>query len=400
MKAIVWTIGANGFGIELVRTFLLEYFADEIAEARKLNDQMSHRFGSPRLPTLSPSGPYDLNLHHWVKQFQVSFNALNKKKRKLPETGEVDFQTRAIMGIDEEWADDDEIKLPDGVKAVQFALTASELDAAGASGRFTGRAYRVKDLDKLLLDLGLKGARAGTVSDRRIAWLDEWLLVPKGHALYRAAEGKSECASLVQSLGVSNTKYWRRGPRVEDVETLEPGTVIATLGSGVYLSDYSGKSHVGIFLRKTKLGLVMLDQFNGPKGALGIRYKKFGAEHKRKYNPSRYFVRKVSHRMAVTGKDGETRYARDWSYDTVRHAENLTGDGSEYYVLLDDGNVARKESTEHRLRDDRKAVKQFVAELFDGIDFMGPKDAGAKLRKALKDEKPHSPQPGALVEPK
>jgi hypothetical protein len=387
MKHVVWKIGSRGPGIDQVRTFLREYNADVL----KLSEQMSHRHGAPTF-SLPPSGPFDFNLYNWVKKFQAAVNA-GKKKKLLPETGEVDWKTRRAMGIDEELADDDEILLPGGVDAIQLALTATELEAGGPGERFTGRAYRVQDLDKLLLALGLKGAPVGTLSDKRIAPLDEgWFVVPEGHVLYRAAADKSECAALVQSLGVPNTNRWRRGPRVQDIEVLEPGTIIATLGSGVYLSDYSGKSHVGVFLRKTKLELVMLDQFRGGDGRLGIRSKKFGAPHRRqRVKASKFISPSYSYRMEVVDGRGNKSYARDYSLDTVRFRENLTGDGSEYYVLLDDGKVARQDSSAHRRRtseEDREAANEFVKELFDGIDIMGPKDAGEKLRKALEGVKP------------
>jgi hypothetical protein len=389
MRHVVWKAGSSGPGIEQVRTFLREYNA----ELLKLSEQMSHRHGAAAF-SLPPTGPYDFNLHSWVKKFQAAVNA-GKKKKILPETGEVDWSTRRAMGIDEALADDDAIRLPE-VAAVPLALTATELEAAGPGQRFTGWAYRVKDVDKLLSALGLEGAQTDTISNKRIAPLDEGaFVVPEGHVLYGAAADKSECAALVQSLGVPNTNRWRRGPRVQDIETLEPGTVIATLGSGVYLSDYSGKSHVGIFLRKTDLGLVMLDQFRGGNGKLGIRFKKFGAKHRRlSVKPSKFISPGYSYRMVITDKHGNKSYARDYSLNTVRYKENLTGDGSEYYVLLDNGDVARKDSNEHRHRtseEDRQAAKELVAELFDGIDIMGPKDAGEKLRKALEGVKPVSP---------
>jgi hypothetical protein len=389
MKHVVWKEGASGPGIDHVRTFLREYNAD----ALKLSEQMGHRFGSPTF-SLPPTGPFDFNLRTWVKRFQEDLN--RKKRRTVPETGEVDWKTRHFMGIDEALADDDAVQPPREIAAATlFALTATELEAASGE-RLTGRAYRVKDLDKLLSALGLTDARVNTVSDKRIAPLEDgYLVVPEDHTLYRSAADKSECAALVQSLGVPHTKRWRRGPRVQDVEALPPGTVIATLGSGVYLSDYSGKSHVGIFLRQDDLGLVMLDQFRGGSGKLGIRYKKFGAKHKKtRVKASRYINPGYSYRMEVVGKDGKKTYARDYSLDTVRYRESITGDGSEYYVLLDDGNVAREDSTAHRRRtpeEHRQAAKEFVAELFDGVDIMGPKDAGEKLRKALEGVKPPPP---------
>jgi hypothetical protein len=389
MKHVVWKEGASGPGIDEVRTFLREYNAD----ALKLAEQMSHRMG----PTFSlpASGPFDFNLRMWVRRFQIAANAKLKKKR-LPENGDVDWATRRAMGIDEALADDEAIKLPEGVQAYQLALTASELEAGKRGERFDGRAYRVANLDKLLAALGLGDTKIGTTSDKRIAPLEEGpFLVPQGHVLYGAAADKSECAALVQSFGVSNTNRWRRGPRVQDIETLEPGTVIATLGSGVYLSDYSGKSHVGIFLRKDDLGLVMLDQFRGGEGVLGIRYKKFGAKHKRtRVKASKFIDSGYSYRMEVRDAHGKKKYARDYSLDTVRYRENLTGDGSEYYVLLDNGSVVREDSDAHKYRtpeENRQAAKELVAELFDGIDIMGPKDAGEKLRKALEGVKPATP---------
>jgi hypothetical protein len=391
MRHVVWKIGSHGPGVDQVRTFLRAY--KDNPDVLKLSEQMGHRYGAPTF-SLPPSGPFDLNLQTWVKRFQADVNA-GKKKKILPETGEVDWKTRAAMGISETLADDDAIQLPD-VVAVTLALTATELEAAKPGERLTGWAYRVKDLDKLLSALGLKDAPVGTVSDKRIAPLEEGsFVVPEGHALYGAAADKSECAALVQSLGVPNTNRWRRGPRVQDIKTLEPGTVIATLGSGVYLSDYSGKSHVGIFLRKTDLGLVMLDQFRGGNGKLGIRFKKFGTSHRRqRVNASKYISPSYSYRMEVVDQHGKKKYARDYSLNTVRYRENLTGDGSEYYVLLDNGNVAREKSDAHRTRtpeENRQAAKELVAELFDGVDIMGPKDAGEKLRKALEGVKPAAP---------
>ena len=386
MKHVVWKEGASGPGVDAVRTFLREYNADVL----KLAEQLSHRSG-PTF-TLPASGPFDFNLRGWVRRFQMAANAKLKKKT-LPENGDVNWNTRRAMGIDEALAADDAINLPDGVAAAQFALTATEIEAGGPGDRFTGRAYRVANLDKLLASLGLKDAKAGTVSDKRIAPLDEGtFVVSQGHVLYGSAADKSECAALVQAFGVPNTNRWRRGPRVQDIESLTPGTVIATLGTGVYLSDYSGKSHVGIFLRKTDLGLVMLDQFRGGDGTLGIRFKRFGAEHKKtRVKASKFIDPGYSYRMEVTDKRGKKGFARDYSLDTVRYRENLTGDGSEYYVLLDDGGVVREDSTAHKHRtpeENRQAAREFVDELFEGVDIMGPKDAGEKLRKALEGVKP------------
>lgn len=88
--------------------------------------------------------------------------------------------------------------------------------------------------------------------------------------------GVNECAHLVKYYGVPYTGTWRRGPQVCHMKAgeLPVGTVIATLRDGSYHSDYSGRSHVGIYLghddygaytasgSKTA-GVLMLNQWNG-----------------------------------------------------------------------------------------------------------------------------------------
>lgn len=61
---------------------------------------------------------------------------------------------------------------------------------------------------------------------------------------------RNECAQFVQFFGVPQTRYWRRGPQVcfLDQGAIPVGTVIATLRDGIYHNDYSGRSHVGVYL--------------------------------------------------------------------------------------------------------------------------------------------------------
>jgi Putative peptidoglycan binding domain len=73
----------------------------------------------------------------------------------------------------------------------------------------------------------------------------------------------NECASLVQAFGLPQTRHWRRGPRVRDMAAVLPGTVVATMRDDRYYSDYSGRSHVAIFLRKDDHGMLTVDQWNG-----------------------------------------------------------------------------------------------------------------------------------------
>jgi len=51
---------------------------------------------------------------------------------------------------------------------------------------------------------------------------------------------------------------------------------------------------------------------------------------------------------------GQAIYAYDHSLETVRYRQNLTSDGNQYYILVDDGTIARRDaprdSAAHRLR--------------------------------------------------
>ncbi|MFL5087799.1 MAG: BPSL0067 family protein [Xanthobacteraceae bacterium] len=377
MKHVIWNESSNesvlgpglAQGVNAVRGFLREYYAGLLAMAAWKGDATN----------LPANGPFDADLRFWVKQFQTAFNRskgplVSRKKSRLPhgnliDTGEVDWGTRFVMGIDEKLARDDAIQLPSGVVAAPSSLTAIELKAAPRTERF-GNAYRVGQLDLLLAKLGLQDRQEEMISKKRVAILDEGnFVVPEGHPLYSGgqmpaalkrmglanATDKSECAALVQSLGVPNTNRWRRGPQVKDIEMLPRGTVIATLHRGVYLSDYSGESHVGVFLSKDDHGLWMLDQHIGENGNVGVRLKRFGAEHKKSpVSILKYIDPDFSYRMKAIDQSGQTIYAYDHSLETVRYRQNLTSDGSQYYVLVDDGTIARRDaprdSAAHRLR--------------------------------------------------
>jgi peptidoglycan hydrolase-like protein with peptidoglycan-binding domain len=100
---------------------------------------------------------------------------------------------------------------------------------------------------------------------------------------------RNECAQFVQLFGVPNTRSWRRGPQVCHLAPgeLPVGTVVATLRDGRYFSDYSGRSHVGIYLghddfgeyRRTgskTAGVTLLDQYNGVR--IDRRVKAYAAD--------------------------------------------------------------------------------------------------------------------------
>lgn len=79
----------------------------------------------------------------------------------------------------------------------------------------------------------------------------------------RGQVGNNECAIFVQAFGLPQCRHWRRGPRVKDVQHIKPGTIVATMRDDCYYSDYSGRSHVAIFLSKTDRKMTTLDQWNG-----------------------------------------------------------------------------------------------------------------------------------------
>lgn len=397
MKHIIWREGTSGPGIDKARAWLRERFDIPGLVAKAIRNGDSVR-------DLPATGPFDATLRGWVRQYQAIFNASrdpaavrfrHRVGGRLPDTGDIDWRTRLLMRIDEKLADDPAVLLPAGVVARRSPLTPIELQAAPPGERYVGHAYRIERLDLLLAALGLAARKVNTISDKRIAPLDGPLLVSEGHMLYDAATNASECAALVQALGVPNTNRWRRGPRVQDIAVLAPGTVVATLGSGAYRSDYSGESHVGIFLGKTDTALIMLDQAKGGGAKLGIRAKPFDRPHTRKpVEPLKYLNSDFSYRMPFIDQDGNQAWRRDFSIKTVMVKTDLTKDGSEYYVLLDDGSVARRDSPDDVKRtaeEQKQAVGGFVDGLFEGVDL--GKDAGAKLREALEGMRPTSGAP-------
>ena len=134
----------------------------------------------------------------------------------------------------------------------------------------------------------------------------------------------NECAQFVQLFGVPHTSNWRRGPQVCHMEVggLPVGTVVATLRDGKYHSDYSGRSHVGIYLGHDPYdpargngnagGVHLFDQFN--RAPIQRRTKMYSRE-----------------------ADAQGKATRAWTDASGRertHRVNWSGDGEEYFVLL------------------------------------------------------------------
>ena len=134
---------------------------------------------------------------------------------------------------------------------------------------------------------------------------------------------KNECASYVQYFGIPNTKTWLRGPRVCDFKPgeLPEGTVVATLRDGKYYSDYSGRSHVGIYLshddyatylssNSGSLGVKIIEQYNGHKiwrdiKRYSVEANEFGKPSSKCWTDSNGIVRD---KRVSWGKDGEEYY--------------------------------------------------------------------------------------------
>jgi hypothetical protein len=133
---------------------------------------------------------------------------------------------------------------------------------------------------------------------------------------------KNECAQFVQFFGVPRTREWRAGPQVcfQKPGDIPVGTVVATLRDGIYHNDYSGRSHVGIYLGHDPLsksggGVLLLDQYN--KNPIKRRLKRYDAEANK---PGR-----------------ESKAWTDSAGKTHDHRVNWSSDGGEYFVLLTGG---------------------------------------------------------------
>ncbi len=175
---------------------------------------------------------------------------------------------------------------------------------------YTGQGYIIKDFKKF---------ENGAIQLRPSVKIIE----PKG-ALPNGF--KNECASYVQYFGIPNTRSWLRGPRVCDFKPgeLPEGTVVATLRDGKYYSDYSGRSHVGIYLKhddytsylsskNATVGVTLMDQYNG--AVISRRTKLYAVDADATGKPSA---------NCWTDSSGVTRTKRvSWG-----------ADGEEYYVLL------------------------------------------------------------------
>ncbi len=137
----------------------------------------------------------------------------------------------------------------------------------------------------------------------------------------------NECVALVKYFGLPATSTWRRGPQVCDFApgTLPVGTVVATLRDGAYHSDYSGRSHVGIYIShddhaswsassRPNAGVQLFEQWN--KAIIG------------KHPIKRYAVN-----ADAIGNKARKAW-RDGSGQLHTRRVSWTADGEEYYVVM------------------------------------------------------------------
>ncbi len=154
-----------------------------------------------------------------------------------------------------------------------------------------------------------------------------WEVQLVGRRIVRRFQGglRNECAQFVQMFGVPRTSNWRRGPQVGHLApgTIPVGTVVATLRDGVYHNDYSGRSHVGIYMGHDPYdpakgdanpgGVWIMDQWNGSPIA------------KRRKDYSR-----------IANKQGSVA-RKPWQDAAGRRQTRRVGwasDGEEYFVLM------------------------------------------------------------------
>jgi hypothetical protein len=171
---------------------------------------------------------------------------------------------------------------------------------------YTGLGYVIKDFKKF---------EGGAIQLRpSVKIIEPKGVIPNGF--------KNECASYVQYFGIPNTKTWLRGPRVCDFKPgeLPEGTVVATLRDGKYYSDYSGRSHVGIYLShddyasylisdNKSVGITLMDQYNDNSITRRKKYYAVDADKEGNSTSSWTDSKGAAHKKRVSwGKDGEEYY--------------------------------------------------------------------------------------------
>ncbi|MEG3088586.1 BPSL0067 family protein [Sphingomonas sp. PB4P5] len=137
--------------------------------------------------------------------------------------------------------------------------------------------------------------------------------------------GISECVHLVKYFGVPYTGTWRRGPQVCHFKPgeLPVGTVIATLRDNVYHSDYSGRSHVGIYLGHDDYGAF-----------IASRSKTAGVRMSNQWNGQVVQDSTKAYAVEADAYGGASRKAWNINGTMVKNRLSWTKDGEEYFVVM------------------------------------------------------------------
>jgi hypothetical protein len=391
MWHVAWDVGSTGPGVNKVRERVIALRPRILAlygerfelyrHASKMGALYANHAVQDRVEQslklkldIKPFGTFDDDLKNAISIIQACVKDDNPpwirendkhgelKPSQIEPNGIVDYYTRIMLGVPERLATDDSIKMP--------KITVSR--PAPPTFRYVwyennpkwpykeivhGYAFQVDNLDDLLRAAKLDAANnVRSISKVRIAPLsnrndgkktedkehdDKYYLIPEGHARYETC--KSECAALAQGLGadtenhVPGTQFWAQGPRVEEW-CVPRGTIVATFVDGVYTSDYSGRAHVGIFLARDGDGFWILEQWTG--GTLRRNKKVFSEKKIGKEGPFRPKLEPLKVRTKV-GDRWISDYTRTGFLLATQH--RLTENGSEYYVVVSNGDVQRKD---------------------------------------------------------
>lgn len=156
---------------------------------------------------------------------------------------------------------------------------------------------------------------------------ENWEVQLIGHKLVRPFTGmlNNECAQFVQLFGVPRTSTWRAGPQVCHMApgSIPVGTVVATLRDGIYHNDYSGRSHVGIYM-----GHDPYDPAKGNGNAGGVRIMDQWNHAPILQRPKPYS--RIANEQGKVAKKGWT----DTAGHRQTHRVSWAADGEEYFVLV------------------------------------------------------------------
>ncbi len=178
---------------------------------------------------------------------------------------------------------------------------------------FSGKGYVIKDFKKF---------------EGCAIQLNPEKIIPSGMDLPKGFN--NQCASFVRYFGLPQTSSWKKGPRVCNLKSgeLPEGTVVATLRDGLYYSDTSGRSHVGIYLSHDDYQ-DYLKTLNAESGVwLMGQYSTARIRRRQKRYSTNADEEKTGSPTKETWKDSKG--------DKHKNRVKWVDDGEEYFVVLTD----------------------------------------------------------------